>query len=346
MNALVKLREEHPPHELAPAFTFEHLEAMARSMAKSGLLPGVNTPEAALALILLCQAEGLHPGAALRRYHIIEGRPSMRADAMQAEFQARGGMIRWIERTNQRCVADFSHPVHCPDPERITADFTELDAAGVTRTSSGIKKNWRQYPRQMLYARCISEGVRLVLPGVVAGIYTPEEVSDLDEPAPRRRARTVEPDAVRDEPAPAAEVVPTAESRRRWDLYLGKLLRRWAELAPLPDNPEQAVKVNESRQHLIAQGIVKDALAIGLIEREEVVGPTDKKDPRRVWEAVHRLCARDFDWVKSAADGHVKKNALPQPASEPAGLPADDLDAPDGDEDFAADEDAWEEGRQ
>lgn len=42
------------------------------------------------------------------------------------------------------------------------------------------KDTWKQYPRQMLRARVISEGIRTVYPGVAVGVYTPEEVQDFD----------------------------------------------------------------------------------------------------------------------------------------------------------------------
>jgi hypothetical protein len=46
---------------------------------------------------------------------------------------------------------------------------------------AGLTKNptWKQYPRQMLRARVISEGVRAVFPGVAVGLYTSEEVQDM-----------------------------------------------------------------------------------------------------------------------------------------------------------------------
>jgi hypothetical protein len=47
------------------------------------------------------------------------------------------------------------------------------------------KDNWRNYPRAMLRARCISEGIRAVYPGCVVGVYTPEEVQDF-QPTPAK----------------------------------------------------------------------------------------------------------------------------------------------------------------
>ena len=149
------------------------LQVMAQAACKSGLFQ-MPSPEAALTLMLLCQAEGLHPIQALRQYHIIKGRPAMRADAMQAAFQAAGGNISWVERNDKKCSAEFSHS----QGGKILVEWT-IDMAA----KAGLTNNptWQKFPRAMLSARCVSEGVRAVYPAVVCGLYTPEEVQDFDE---------------------------------------------------------------------------------------------------------------------------------------------------------------------
>lgn len=53
----------------------------------------------------------------------------------------------------------------------------------------GGKGNWAKYPRQMLRARVISEGIRATFPACCVGVYTPEEVADFDDrPAQPRHA--------------------------------------------------------------------------------------------------------------------------------------------------------------
>ena len=42
-----------------------------------------------------------------------------------------------------------------------------------------MKRNWEQSPRQMLHARCLTEGVRAINPGLVAGVYTEDEIMDI-----------------------------------------------------------------------------------------------------------------------------------------------------------------------
>jgi hypothetical protein len=144
---------------------------MALAVAKSGLF-GVKTADQAMALMLIAQAEGLHPAIAARDYHVINGRPTLKADAMLARFQTAGGSVRWGEYTDRRVVGTFSHPQGGSVDVAWTVEMA---------TSAGLTKNptWKSYPRQMLRARCISEGIRTVFPGVVVGTYTPEEAEDM-----------------------------------------------------------------------------------------------------------------------------------------------------------------------
>ena len=71
----------------------DQITIMANAVAKSGLF-GVKTPEQAMALMLIAQAEGNHPAIAARDYHVIQGRPALKADAMLARFQQAGEIGR------------------------------------------------------------------------------------------------------------------------------------------------------------------------------------------------------------------------------------------------------------
>jgi hypothetical protein len=152
------------------------LEKMAAAVAASKLF-GITTPEQALALMLVAQAEGLHPATAARDYHIIQGRPTLKADAMLARYLASGGKVEWGVHTDTEVEATFSHPQG--GTLKIKWDMARAKAAEL-----GGKGMWLKYPRQMLRARVISEGVRATNPAVSIGIYTPEEAEDF-EPAKR-----------------------------------------------------------------------------------------------------------------------------------------------------------------
>ena len=156
------------------------IEKMATAIANSKLF-GIQTAEQAMSLMLVAQAEGLHPATAARDYHIVQGRPTLKADAMLARYLASGGKVEWHDHTDAKVAATFSHPAG--GSLKIEWDMERAKKAGL-----GGKDMWTKYPRQMLRARVISEGVRATNPSVAIGIYTPEEVQDF-EPADKGKGR-------------------------------------------------------------------------------------------------------------------------------------------------------------
>ena len=148
----------------------QDIQAMAEVAATSKMFGFKNTQEA-MAIMLLCQAEGLHPAIAMRDYHVIQNRPALKADAMLARFQQAGGTVVWKEYTNDAVTGLFSHPQG--GSLEVTWTLVQAKSIGIAN-----KDNWKNYPRAMLRARVISEGIRAVFPGCVVGVYTPEEVQD------------------------------------------------------------------------------------------------------------------------------------------------------------------------
>ena len=154
----------------------QDIQTMAVAIAKSGLF-GMKSPEQAMALMLIAQAEGMHPAIAARDYHVIQGRPALKADAMLARFQTAGGKVEWLKYDDKEVSGKFSHPQG--GTATITWTIQQAMAAGLA-----AKDVWKQYPRQMLRSRVISEGVKTIYPGVAVGVYTPEEIQDFDEKPP------------------------------------------------------------------------------------------------------------------------------------------------------------------
>jgi hypothetical protein len=167
MNALTVIPNHTPPvvrHDMP------ELERMARAFAASGLF-GVKTPEQALALCLIAQAEGKHPALAAKTYHIINGNPSKKSEAMLVDFLAAGGRVEWHELSDAVADATFSHAQG--GSVRITWDEKRVSQAQI-----GGNPMHKKYPRAMKRARCISEGIRTVYPGATGGFYAPEEIQD------------------------------------------------------------------------------------------------------------------------------------------------------------------------
>ena len=159
------------PNEIIP---FNDLQSMARAVAAGGMFPSVKSPEQAITLMLLAQAENLHPMNALRRFHIIDGKPSMRADTMLASYRAKGGRAIWVTKADDtgKQVARWTY-----DGNDLEIGYTidEARKAGYVRQGS----NWTKDPASQLRARAITRAVRMLCPEVVVGIYTPEELEDV-----------------------------------------------------------------------------------------------------------------------------------------------------------------------
>lgn len=168
-------------HNMSNIVPVADIERMATAVAKSGLF-GIKTPEQGVALMLIAQAEGMHPAIAARDYHVIQGRPALKADAMLARFQSSGGKVVWKVYEDAEVTGEFSHPQG--GTVTITWTFAQATKIGLTG-----KDNWRNYPRAMLRARVISEGIRTVYPGCVVGVYTPEEVEDFKDDKPAKPAK-------------------------------------------------------------------------------------------------------------------------------------------------------------
>jgi hypothetical protein len=89
--------------------TVSDVERVANAIAKGGLF-GSKDPYAVLTLCLLAQAEGQHPAVVFRDYHIINGKPAKKAEAMLRDFINAGGKVEWHQLDDTCADATFSHP--------------------------------------------------------------------------------------------------------------------------------------------------------------------------------------------------------------------------------------------
>lgn len=151
---------------------FDQLQGMAQAVAASGLF-GMKTKEQALALMLTAQAEGQHPATITQDYDIIQNKACRKTHSVLARFQQAGGKVEWHELTEKKACATFSHPAG--GALKMEWTFDQATKAGLTG-----KDNWKHYPRAMLRARCIAEGVRAVYPAAIGGMMVAEEAQDAE----------------------------------------------------------------------------------------------------------------------------------------------------------------------
>lgn len=172
---------------------------VATALAQSGLWQGAN-PHTILMLCCLAEAEGHHPAVVYRDYHIMQGKPSKKAEAILRDFSAAGGKVEWHALDDTKADATFHHP---SGTVRIEWTLERAAKAGLNTPM------WKKYPRQMLRSRCISEGVRSVCPAATSGLYEESEVADMV-------AQDAPPLAITHEP----QAEPEVQSNKRapaWD---------------------------------------------------------------------------------------------------------------------------------
>lgn len=162
--------------------------AFATSMAKTfAAMTGVPL-EQGEAVALTCLCEGLTPVDYRRRYHTIDGKPTMRADAMLAEFRMNhGGDYEIVERSANRAAINLidhkqrSYPFEFTWEDCLKSRWPWKSGKGPgANPETDIKTNYSTPVdrRNMLWARLVSDAIRAVCPELVAGVYTPEEMED------------------------------------------------------------------------------------------------------------------------------------------------------------------------
>lgn len=159
---------------------FQDQQRMAESIVKSKFY-GFTDINQVMAVMIVAQAENKHPGTVVQEYDIIQGRPALKSQAILARFQQAGGKVEYLTYTDEKVEMTFSHPAG----GSLTLAWTMKQAASI---GLATKDNWKKYPRAMLKARVVSEGVRAVFPACILGHYAVEEVMDFEP----RQTKTVQ----------------------------------------------------------------------------------------------------------------------------------------------------------
>lgn len=189
--------------------TMDDLARLGNMLAQSGFFTDSRDAAQAGVKVLAGLEMGIGAFSAMSGIHIIKGKPSVGAGLMAAAVKRHPKYDYRVQRhDNAGCEIVFYE-----DGENIgVSSFTTDDAkqAGLLNND-----NWKRNPKNMLFARALSNGVRWYTPDVFdVSTYTPEELgvdTDADgnvidvQPAPKREALepTPEPEPVEVEPSEA-----------------------------------------------------------------------------------------------------------------------------------------------
>jgi hypothetical protein len=265
----------------------DDLQRLARMFAASGLFgrnPG--NPDALMAecaiKILAGMEAGFGPFASAAGVSVINGRPGFGANLLAQAIKRHPQYdYRVLEKTDTICRIKFLAGKEELGVETFTIAMAER--AGLIKGGGP----WRQYPEAMLFARCLSAGMRTHCPDALGGApaYTPEELGatgQIDENGVVIATITEEPrPALRSAPrmlSTVEELVPAAEAAAvARGLTPGGILALVQELSH-----GEATSLEQLPQNILAR-LAKSGVSPETVERcnaaaEALEQPTDDPD--------------------------------------------------------------------
>jgi hypothetical protein len=144
---------------------------LGRAFAASGVYADTRGAAQAVVKILAGREMGFGPNASMTGVNIIRGRVTLNANLMAAAVRrSRRYDYRIRKHTDTICEIEF-----LLDGQPIgTSPFTMEDAR---RAGLAHGENWKKYPRNMLFARAMSNGAKWHCPDVFGGpVYLPDEL--------------------------------------------------------------------------------------------------------------------------------------------------------------------------
>lgn len=154
---------------------FDTLQRAAMALHESGYFNDSKSKAQAVVKVMAGAELGLPPFASMTGIHIIQGKPALGANVIAT-------LIKNDPRYNYRVLVmedDVCRIQFYENGEPCgISEFTATDA------QKAQVRNMNKFPRNMLFARAISNGAKWYAPGIFGGspVYTPDELGvDYDE---------------------------------------------------------------------------------------------------------------------------------------------------------------------
>lgn len=162
------------------------IQKLGAAMAESGFFKDSRGAAQMVVKILAGKEYGLSPVQAATGLHIVEGKITLSANTQAALIKRHPKYdYRVLTMTDEACEIEFYE-----EGEAIgRSSFTKADAQ-----KAGLwgRQTWAKYPRNMLFARALSNGATWYCGDVFNGpVYDPDELAadEVVEPAKPRRSR-------------------------------------------------------------------------------------------------------------------------------------------------------------
>lgn len=156
---------EEPPMTEKAIIKYKELEHVSGQLQRSGYFDVHNAAQA-FAKVCAGAELGIPPFQALSQIHIVKGKPSLSYTAQARLLKASGKYDYRIEsHTEQGCTIVFFQ-LGADKPVRIGTETYTIEMA----QKAGLLRNptWSAHPRNMLFARCLTNGIRFHCPDALS----------------------------------------------------------------------------------------------------------------------------------------------------------------------------------
>ena len=169
------MKNENTQVSIVQQLPIAELMNMAKAFAESGMFADTKSAAQAIVKIQAGQEIGIPPFAAMTGIHIIQGKPTIGAGLIASRVKGSGKYdYKVIEASEKVCSIDFYQGAN----KIGNSTFTIEDA------KKALTKNIDKFPKNMLFARAISNGVKWYCPDIFSGpVYVPEEMPSVTEEA-------------------------------------------------------------------------------------------------------------------------------------------------------------------
>jgi len=221
------------------ASSLEELQTLGQVFVRSGFFADTKEAAQAMVKVMAGQELGFPPIASMTGVYIVKGKVSLSANLMAAAIKRSGKYnFKVRELTPEVCRIEFFE-----NGEKIgDSEFTMREAKAGKLDQDWKdgqwkdKATWKNFPRNMLYARAMSNGCKWYCPDIFGGpVYTPEELgATVNE----------EGDVIDVEPLSQAAAAPATEQQqqpKKGDS--GKLRQNTTPTEPLSEEEQQINQV-------------------------------------------------------------------------------------------------------
>jgi hypothetical protein len=140
---------------------------------KSGMFSDIKSAQQAVVKIMAGAEMGISPFAAMSGIHIIQGKPTIGAGLMAARVKGFGKYdYKVLEHSDKICSIEYFQGSNSLGVSTFTIE--DAKKAGT--------KNIDRFPKNMLFARAMSNGVKWYTPDIYENpVYVPEEMEQVTE---------------------------------------------------------------------------------------------------------------------------------------------------------------------